>query len=68
MRAEAVIVLRPEFDPEPQLLPSGGADFVAGLQDGLSFQDALARAEHGVDLAAILSLLIQGQAIVGATE
>ena len=66
MGAEDVIVLRAEFDPEPQVLPQGGADFVAALQEGLSFQDALSRAGDGVDLAAILSLLIQGNAIVGA--
>lgn len=68
MRAETVVVLRPEFDPEPQLLPPGGAAFVAGLQAGLSFQDALAGAGDEVDLAVVLSLLIQGQAIVGASE
>jgi hypothetical protein len=68
MRAEDVIILRPEFDPEPQVLPQGGADFVEALQDGLSFQEAISRAGPGVDLAAILSLLIQSHAIVGATE
>ncbi len=67
-RAEDVLVLRPAFDPKPQLLPPGGGAFVAGLACGQSFADSLEQAGDALDLAAVLGLLLQGQAIEGIEE
>lgn len=61
--AEDVLVLRPGFDPRPHRLPAGGGAFLAGLLQGRSLGDSLEGA--AVDLAAVLGLLIAGQAIVG---
>lgn len=71
-RAEAqdVIITRPEFDPLPALLPPGGADWIAALQGGASFARATETAERvapGFDLAATLTLLLQGGAITALT-
>lgn len=68
MLAEDILILRPEFDPQPHLLPTGGADFIHALLEGKTFQAALSRADDTLDLTAVLSLLIQGQAIVGIAE
>jgi hypothetical protein len=64
MRGEEVVVLRPEFDPAPQLLPSGGGAFVQALLDGGTLESALSIAGDDFDLARVLGLLFQGQAIV----
>ena len=61
-----VVILRPGFDPEPHLLPPGGAACIAVLRDGGTLGDAheAATAEApGFDLAPILSLLLAGGAI-----
>ncbi len=58
-----VVVLRPEFDPTPHLLPSGGGALVAGLLAGLTLQDALAAAGPEPDLAGTLTLLLGQSAI-----
>lgn len=66
--AQDVLITRPEFDPVPQLLPDGGAAFVAALIDGRDVGRALAAAEAetpGYDPAATLVLLLQGGAIAG---
>ncbi|MEM1415447.1 MAG: DUF2063 domain-containing protein, partial [Myxococcota bacterium] len=66
MAAEDVLVLRPELDPEPHLLPSGGGAFLAALRKGQRFGEALASAHQendAFDLAATLTLLIAGGAI-----
>lgn len=62
--AEDVIVLRPEFDPQPKLLPQGGGAFLRGLMDGKTIGDSLEG--EAVDLAGVLGLLIPGKAILGA--
>jgi hypothetical protein len=62
MTAEDVLVVRPEFDPAPLLLPAGAGAFIAGLMAGKSFGDALDAAE-GIDLTATLGLLISSGAI-----
>lgn len=65
-RAEDVLIVRPEFDPEPVLLPVGGAAFIAALQEGNCISEAV---DAGVadqpefDLAAVLGILIGGRAI-----
>ncbi|MEO1308015.1 MAG: DUF2063 domain-containing protein, partial [Pseudomonadota bacterium] len=65
MAAEDVLVVRPEFDPEPHLLPAGGGAFVDTLSEG-SLGDAVEAAQIEVaefDLTNTLGLLIAGQAI-----
>ena len=66
--AQDVIILRPEFDPQPHLLPAGGAGFIAALLANATFADALDHAGAGFDLTAMLGLLLTGQAIVGLQE
>lgn len=65
MQAEDVIVLRPEFDPVPHLLPDGGGDFMVALLSGATLGDALEASP--TDLAAILRLLLQHGAITEVT-
>lgn len=60
---EDILITRPEFDPEPVLLPKGAAEFVAALQSGDRIGQAFDRAPT-FDLTATLSLLITGGAIV----
>ena len=65
-QAEDVVILRPEFDPEPHLLPPGGGAFLDALQN-----DAPLGAAHEAgqsvaaefDLSPVLALLIQGRAL-----
>ena len=66
--AQDAIILRPEFDPQPHLLPAGGAGFIAALLANATFADALDHAGAGFDLTAMLGLLLTGQAIVGLQE
>jgi hypothetical protein len=67
-QAEDLLILRPEFDPRPQLLPPGGGDFLAGLMAGKTLSESLDLATGPIDLAAILGLLISGRAIVGVSK
>jgi hypothetical protein len=66
--AEDAIVLRPEFDPRPQILPPGGRAFVSALLAGQQLADAVELAGEGLDLSAVLGLLILGRAISGVNE
>ncbi len=65
-RAEDAVILRPEFDPEPQVLPPGGAAFIAALQQraslGTAYEAALAEAP-AFDAGAVLGLLLTGNAL-----
>jgi hypothetical protein len=61
MAAEDVLILRPEFDPAPHLLPPGGGAVVARIMDGASLGDALE--DETTDLARILAILIGHGAI-----
>ena len=66
MAPEDVLVLRPDMDPEPKVLPSGGATFVNALLQNESLGSALeiASAENNnFDLPATLTLLIGAGAI-----
>lgn len=65
MRPEDVVVLRPDFDPRPALLPLGGGAFIAGCLAGNRFAECLSGADETLDMAALLGLLISGQAIEG---
>jgi hypothetical protein len=60
---EDVLVLRPEFDPMPLLLPKGGAAVIQGLLDGAPLGAALDRAPD-VNPSDILTPLLQGNALV----
>ncbi len=63
--AEDVVVLRPDFDPRPHLLPPGGGALLSGLLAGASMGDSVAAVRGAVDLAGVLGVLIPGKAIVG---
>lgn len=66
MVPQDVIVLRPDMDPEPKILPPGGAVFVGALLRGTTFGDALeaaTEAEDNFDLSATFALLIGAGAI-----
>lgn len=66
-RAEDVLILRPDFDPAPHLLPDGASDFVASILRGGTVAEALEQAPQ-FDLTATLALLLSGGAIVGVPE
>ncbi len=68
MRAEAVLVTRPDFDPIVQVLPEGGGGFVAALMAGGCLAEALADVPADFDLAAVLSLFIQTNALIGVQK
>ena len=63
-RAEAqdVLVTRPQFDPEPELLPKGAGRFIARLIAGHTTGAAL-EDDLSFDLTATLGLLIRSGAI-----
>lgn len=68
--AQDVLVTRPEFDPAPAPLPSGGADWIAALQAGATIAEALETARSaasGCDPTETLTLLIRGGAITALT-
>ncbi len=60
--AEDVLVVRPDYDPEPLCLPEGAAPFVAALMAGDTVGAALG-AGGDFDLTATLGLLIGARAI-----
>jgi Putative DNA-binding domain len=69
--AQDVVVTRAEFDPEPQLLPSGGAIWIRALADGQtiaqSYEAALGH-DAEFDLGATLAILLQGSGVVSLTQ
>lgn len=64
--AQDVVVLRPDFDPRPHVLPDGAGPVLAGLMAGRTLGASLDLAGEGVDLPGLLGLLIRNRAIVGA--
>ena len=66
MTAEDVVVLRPELDPTPVLLPAGGGAFVAALWSNetvaTAIEDATAETKE-FDLTETLALLLRGNAL-----
>jgi hypothetical protein len=64
--AEDVLVLRAGFDPEPHLLPPGGADLVTALGKGLPLADAMEGA--GAAAGPVLALLVAQGAIAEVLE
>lgn len=63
--AEDALILRPEFDPRPHVLPAGGAAFLAAVLAQRTLGEAVEVAGGALDLSAILALLIRGRAITG---
>lgn len=66
-QAQDVLITRPEFDPEPQLLPPGAGIFVERLLAGDTFGAAF-DAAGPFDLTTTLGILLQGSAITALTE
>jgi len=67
MRAEDVLITRPEFDPDLALLGAGAAAFLGAVQSGASFAAACDKAPD-LDLAVLLGQLLQAGAITAITE
>lgn len=68
MRAEDVVITRPDFDPHPHILAAGAGDFMAALMEGARLIEALQLVPQDFDLTAVLSLLIGSKSIVGVVE
>ena len=70
MASESVLVVRPEFDPIPLLLPAGADEFLTALSSGAVLGTALeAVGVEGFDLAGTLGLLLANNTIatIGTT-
>ena len=65
MQAQSVVILRPDFTPQPHLISAQTATFLIALAADAPLQLALDYAGPAHDLTATLGLLLQGQAIVG---
>ena len=71
MAAEDVLVVRPEMDPFPRLLPPGAATFISALKSGETFGTAMDKAANqheSFDLSQVLTLLIETQVITKIGE
>lgn len=61
--AQDVIVLRPEYDPLPLVLPEGGFAFVSALQAGMPLGAAVTQCGRGFEPTETLALLLGHKAI-----
>ncbi len=61
--AQDTLILRPDFDPEPHLLPDGGFAFLEGLDRGHCLGAAMDQAGEGFDPGPTLGLLLAGGGI-----
>lgn len=68
MQAEAVLILRPDFDPEPHKINAEAARFIAALQSGRPLAEAVEEGGAGHDAATTLALLISGGGIITFQE
>lgn len=66
-RAEDVLILRPDFDPVPHLLPPGGAAMIADLAAGRPLGAAAASVDEAA-LAGLIGALVAGNALISLTE
>jgi hypothetical protein len=69
--AQDVLITRPGFDPLVLLLPSGGGEWIQSLMQGNNIGTALDAAcakTPEFDMAAPLTLLLQGRAILSLVE
>ncbi|RFP89857.1 DUF2063 domain-containing protein [Rhodobacteraceae bacterium 63075] len=62
--AEDVLIARKEYDPAPHLLGPGAAAFIAACQQGARLREAAEAAGEGLDLGAVLGLLLETGSIV----
>lgn len=67
MQPEDVLILRPEFDPLPHLLPPGTGDLVAALIGGSPLGHAIDSLADPALLSPVLTLLLQGGAFHSLT-
>ncbi len=68
--AQDILITRPEYDPAPHLLPTGGAAWIARIQAGQTIGEAFeatAAETPDFDLGTTLALLLQGGAITSVT-
>ena len=66
MAAQDTLILRPDLDPEPHLLPPGGGAFIAALLDQTTFGHAIETAtseDPAFDLSTMLALLLSNNAL-----
>lgn len=64
--AQDILITRPEFDPIPNVLPTGGVTWITALQQGATIGEAheiTLTTTPKFDLGATLALLLQGNAI-----
>ena len=67
MRAEALLITRPSFDPQQHLLTEAAAACISALMDGNSLGVAMSSAGNDLDLGATLGLLLGQGAITTLT-
>ena len=68
--AQDVLITRPEYDPTPHLLPTGGAAWIQCIQGGQTIgeaYEATTTETSEFDLGTTLALLLQGGAITSLT-
>lgn len=71
MRAQDVLITRPEFDPVPRLLPVGAADWLDHLDQGKTLSDALDATQAAFpdfDLATALTTAFTSGAFCAKTK
>lgn len=68
MRAETVLILRPQYDPHPHLLDRPADAFILALMGGKTVGEAMDAAGDGFDLNACLSLLLANGAVIALDE
>jgi hypothetical protein len=68
MRPEAVLILRPGFDPEPQVIPQAMAEFLEQSLQGQLVGLAMDRAGAEFDLGTCLATLLAGGGLVDIEE
>jgi hypothetical protein len=66
--AQDVLILRPDYDPRPHLLPQGGGLFMTQLLTGSTVAEALSAVSPTFDLTVILTLFLNGRAITGLSS
>lgn len=62
-----VVITRPHYDPSPMPISPSDGTFIAGLLAGKTLTEAVSAAGPGLNLTALLTLLVQSNAIVGVT-
>ncbi len=65
MQGEDVLILRPDYDPVPHLLPAHSAAVLHALMQAAPLGKALAMADAALDISTLLKLLLNGGAITG---